>query len=118
MAFANGDERHWWQPGIYGGKHFWPEHARKNETLVAWIEVFTGYGYQITENWSADPDFEKVAIYVDFNSEPSHVAKSDGIAWKSKLGKKQDIEHASADSLEGDEYGIVECVLSRSKVRT
>jgi hypothetical protein len=115
VAFAGGDERHWWEPRRNGGRYFWPQNVPQNDTLKAWIEVFTSVGYEVTTNREVESDFEKVAIYVDFNDETSHVAKSDGTTWKSKLGKKQDIEHYSAESLEGVEYGLVECVLKRRK---
>jgi hypothetical protein len=58
-----------------------------------------------------------IPIYVDLvELQPSHVAKSNGTVWQSKLGKLQDIEHASLDLLEGEmewEYGIVDRVLRR-----
>jgi hypothetical protein len=61
-----------------------------------------------------------VAIYIDLSDMlPGHVAVSDGQVWKSKLGRRQDIEHASLDLLEGDqlwEYGIVERILKRKIV--
>ncbi len=64
-----------------------------------------------------EPGFEKVAIYTDLEDfSPGHIALSDGKVWKSKLGRLQDIEHASLDLLEGDqgwEYGIVERILKR-----
>jgi len=115
MAFANDDERHWWQPGFYGGKYYWPQGVPQNDSLKAWTAVFTSDGYEITDNWELEADFEKVAIYIDFNGETSHVAKSDGFVWKSKLGKKQDIQHSKATSLEGEMYGVVERVLRRKK---
>jgi hypothetical protein len=118
MAFVNGDDRHWWQPKRYGGRYHWPSHARQKDTLSAWIEVFTGIGYERTTNSDPEPDYEKVAIYVDLDLIPQHVAASDGAGWKSKLGKGQDIWHATLDVLEGDqgdEYGIVDCVLRRPK---
>ncbi len=79
--------------------------------------MFTRQGYELTEDRNIEAGFEKIAIYVDLEDmAPGHVAKSDGIAWKSKLGRYQDIEHASLDLLEGDqywEYGIVERILRR-----
>jgi hypothetical protein len=121
VAFANGDERHWWnpQPQLLKPKrrYYWPPDIKKEWTLETLIEIFTSTGYEIIKNQEIEPGWEKVAIYVSLEDmEPSHVAKSDGRVWKSKLGKGQDIEHYSLDVLEGDtvdEYGIVECVLGR-----
>jgi hypothetical protein len=117
VAFANEDERHWWEPGMHGGKYYWPT-GKTHDTIESWREIFEKEGYEETDNRDIEPGFEKVAIYVDLKDFlPSHVAKSDGRIWKSKLGKGQDIEHASLDLLEGDqfdEYGVVDVVLKRA----
>jgi hypothetical protein len=117
MAFANDDERHWWEPGFYGGRYYWPSGIKQQDTLESWVELFTTQGYVPVESREIEHGFEKIAIFVDLkDTMPSHLAKSDGRVWKSKLGKGQDIEHASLDVLEGDqadEYGIVELVLRR-----
>ena len=76
--------------------------------------------YAPTGNREVEPGFEKIAIYVDRERSPSHVAKSDGRAWKSKLGAYQDIEHSSLDLLEGYqlwEYGSVERIFKRELKR-
>lgn len=115
VAFANNDERKWWQAGLHGSRYRWPEKIA--DTLDGWAEMFLRDGYELTTDRDVEPGFEKVAIYVDLTDMlPSHMAKSDGRSWKSKLGRVQDIEHASLDLLEGDrewEYGIVERILRR-----
>ena len=115
MAFANQDDRHWWQLGLFGGQYMWPE--KTPDTLDGWVDIFVKRGFQLTSFREIEEGFEKVAIYIDFaDMSPSHVAFSDGSVWKSKLGRSVDIEHASLDLLEGDqkwEYGIVERVLKR-----
>lgn len=117
VAFANDDERHWWEPGLYGGRYYWPGDVKQSGTLESWVELFVAQGYVPIENKEIESGFEKIAIYVGVEDMmPSHVAKSDGRVWKSKLGKGQDIEHFSLDVLEGneaDEYGIVERILRR-----
>jgi hypothetical protein len=74
-------------------------------------------GFRLTNNHDVEPEYEKVAIYADLNTfEFSHIARSDGVVWKSKLGSGQDIDHYSLGVLEGehaDEYGIVDLVLRR-----
>lgn len=115
VAFANDDERHWWEPGIYGGMYYWPPDVADDDLLEAWTRLFTRVGYQLTDNRDHEPGFEKIAIYLADGS-PTHVAKSDGYVWMSKLGKGQDISHASLDVLEGnaqDEYGTVRRLLKR-----
>jgi hypothetical protein len=120
MAFANGDKRHWWEPERHGGGFRWPDTVSKKSTVEAHAEVFEQDGFTRTTSRSHDPEFEKVAIYADSNGAFSHVTKSDGRVWKSKLGKGQDIEHPSLDVLEGnqyDEYGTVVVLLQRRMIK-
>ncbi len=115
MAFANDNDRKWWEAGRYGGRYYWP--PKIPDTLEGWVEIFKRQHYELTSNRETEQGFEKIAIYVDLRDMlPGHVAKSDGRTWKSKLGRYQDIKHSSLDLLEGDhhfEYGIVERVLRR-----
>jgi len=116
LAFAIGDERYWWQYGLYGGRYRWAEGV-DGDGVDSWVQIFLREGYELTDSRDHEAGYEKVAIYIDLvEMQPSHVAKSDGTTWKSKLGKLQDIEHSSLDVLEGDqhcEYGIVERILRR-----
>ena len=120
MAYANNDERHWWEHPTdvgYGSRYYWPQSTA--DTLEGWTSIFIAQGYEKTDNYGIEAGFEKVAIYVDYGdlSSPSHVAKSDGHVWKSKLGGGKDIEHSSLEILEGnqkDEYGIVGQVLKKA----
>ena len=114
VGFAVGDERNWWEFGIYGGGIYWPDGL--DYSLSSWIRIFTDLGFERTDDRSIEPGIEKIAIYVNLEDfSPSHAAKSDGTIWKSKLGGYQDIDHDSLEVLEGEEYayGIVECVLRR-----
>jgi len=115
FAFAVGDDRHWWEPEMHGGRFRWAEGV--GDGIDSWAQVFVLNGYEPTNNLDHEDGYEKVAIYVELETlRPSHVAISDGVTWKSKLGKLQDIEHATLNQLEGDyewEYGIVERVLRR-----
>lgn len=117
VAFVNDDERHWWQAGMYGGMYSWPATIEQSDSLTAWVQLFTSRGFELTDSRDHEPGFEKVAIYIDpKDGLPSHVTKSDGRVWKSKLGKLQDIEHASLDLLEGNtnyEYGVVDKILKK-----
>jgi hypothetical protein len=80
-------------------------------------QIFTALGFQLTSNHNVELQYEKVAIYVSLEDlEFSHIAWSDGLVWKSKLGSGQDIDHYTLDVLEGDqidEYGIVDRVLRK-----
>lgn len=117
IAFAAGDERHWWEGEGNGGRYSWPSRIRRVTTVETVCEIFVSEGFVETQNCEIEPGYEKVAIYAHLDTcEFSHVARSDGTVWKSKLGKGQDIHHYSLDVLEGDqsdEYGIVERILRR-----
>jgi len=117
MAFANGDDRHFWDPFRHGSRYYWPPNIRRDYSADAWEQVFLEQGYERTENREIEPGFEKVAIYVALDDMlASHVARSDGNTWLSKLGRGQDIAHPSLDCLEGEqaaEYGIVDRILKR-----
>jgi hypothetical protein len=81
--------------------------------------IFIADGYAETNDRNIEAGYLKAAIYVDLEDLDaySHVAMSDGVVWKSKLGKGQDIEHDSLDLLEGDqqdEYGIVATILRKA----
>jgi hypothetical protein len=115
IAFAVGDETQWWEHGAR--LCYWPPSIQRGDNLDSWIHVFELHGYSRTDDESLEQEFEKVAIYVDLDMLPTHVAKQlpDG-RWKSKLGKGHDIEHDTLDVLEGDqmdEYGIVAQCLKR-----
>jgi hypothetical protein len=100
VAFANDNDRKWWEPDLYGGQFHWPKGI--GDDVDGWAKIFIDQGYEVTEDPSHLHGHEKIAIYVDVDdNSPSHVAKSNGQAWKSKLGKFQDIEHPSLDILEG-----------------
>lgn len=118
LAFACGDERKWWEPRP-GGRFHWPPSVRPNTSLATVAGIFIADGYRETNDRDAESGYLKVAIYVELDDIDtySHVALSDGITWKSKLGKGQDIEHDSLDLLEGetsDEYGIVAMILRKA----
>jgi hypothetical protein len=117
LGFAAGDERHWWQGEMNGGRFYWPPGLSRVTTVETVSQIFIPRGFQLTDNHAIEPGYEKVAIYASVDTfEFSHIARSDGIVWKSKLGSGQDIDHYSLSVLEGDqadEYGIVDRVLRR-----
>lgn len=120
VAFAVGDLNRYWQymgPGRTKG-YFWPTSIRQDDTVESWAEVFRLYGYKPSANAEFEPGVEKVAIYVDDEDVPTHVAKQDVKSgkWVSKLGKGKDISHDTLELLvgdEGDEYGRVERIMER-----
>ena len=82
------------------------------------LELFRSYGYELCENGILESGFEKIVIYARDNK-PRHAARQlpTGL-WTSKLGRYQDIEHATPEELEGDsngEYGRIVAFMRRPR---
>lgn len=117
VAWAVGDVRAFWDDVRILGRrvkgYYWPP-AISADTLDGWKEVFALHNYRECDSEAFDPAFEKIAIYVQPNGEPSHVARqTESGAWTSKLGVSFDIEHETLDSLAGEEYGTVGVIMQR-----
>ncbi len=113
IAWAAEDDTAWWWPDAFGD-YYWPEEAPRQETIEAFIAAFGLLGYHPCANMELETDFEKIAIYVDANGVPTHAAKQlPSGKWTSKLGRLEDIEHATPENLTGDLYGSVAVALRR-----
>ncbi len=114
IAFAVDDTQRWWEPCY---PFYWPRGAARDYTLEALIRGFRTRNYESCEfDDSVDEDYDKVAIYVDKDGDPCHVAKQlPNGRWKSKLGKDIDVEHDDLHVLEDGEYGKVVQLLKRPK---
>ena len=121
FAFAANDTQHIWEytgPGRLGG-YFWPAEIR-GDSLADYLRVYELLGFQVCDTADLEPDIVKIAIYVDHDSLPCHVARQTRRGtWKSKLGiRGHDIEHASLELLEGDEqdeYGHVAKLMKKRR---
>jgi hypothetical protein len=117
IAWAAGDNRRWWQPGIIGqslGLYYWPT-LTDDTTLEVYEEAFASLGYVRCDNTDLEPGFEKIILYVDAHRSPTHAARqlSDG-TWTSKLGKIEDICHLAPEGVCGKSYGEMEVIMRRS----
>ena len=116
FAWALGDDSQWIAP--IGHYDYWPKNIPNELTLNSITELFRQAGYELCEDGSLEYEYEKVAIYAK-NGEPTHAARQlDDGRWTSKLGKYEDIEHGSPESLQGDgfgEYGSVVLFMSRPR---
>jgi len=111
VAWAVGDTKNFWQLADVGG-YYWPPGVP--DTADGWMEIFRLHGYAETDDPSLDLVWEKIAIYIDAEGSPQHVARQKASGrWTSKLGSGRDIEH-DLDALEGDMYGKV-CVIMQRK---
>lgn len=112
VAWAAGDAQNWWWPAG-DGKPSWPAGAPRAETLSAFQQAFASLGYVACADESAEPGFEKIALFAHPDGFPTHVARqlANG-RWTSKLGELEDLEHHLHD-LTGTEYGAVVLLLKR-----
>lgn len=114
IAFAAKDENQpWWpmpdRPGIPGLLYYyWPEGLPRERpaTVGNFIRAFETLDYRQCRDGKPEWGYEKVAIYVDKNDVPTHMARElgDGI-WYSKLGDEQDIRHHILSAVENADYG-------------
>ena len=113
LAWAVGDMSAFWWPDSMG-VGYWPESAPRDETAIAFVETFRMLGFEVCENADPEPGFEKVAIYLDGAGHPKHAARQlPSGGWTSKLGKLEDIEHATLEALNGPLYGSAQVMLKR-----
>jgi hypothetical protein len=112
IAYAAGDTAKWWWPADEK-EAFWPEGVTRAETLAAFTAAFASLGYLECRAAELEAGFEKVALFANHQGLPLHAARQrpDG-RWTSKLGEREDIEHALHD-LEGETYGTVVLLMKR-----
>lgn len=85
----------------------------QEETLEAYIQAYQTLGYEPDDHEILETGYQKIAIYIDSNSIPTHAARQlPNGKWTSKLGWLEDIEH-ELDGLTGDQYGVVGQILKR-----
>ena len=112
VAWAMGETDTWWWP-IPEDESYWLTNVPSQETLEAFIQVFTVVGYQVCFTATYETNFQKIAIYV-LNEKPTHVARQlDDGKWTSKLGSNEDIIHHELEGLEGEKYGKVTTIMKR-----
>lgn len=111
VAWAAGDSGRWWWRDL-SHQRYWPARATREETLLAFQEAFATLGFVVCDDERAEPHFEKIALFADTDG-PQHAARQlPSGRWTSKLGEREDIEHALHD-LEGDAYGKVAVLMKR-----
>ena len=112
IAWAVGDQEHWWWPDPLF-LNYWPPEVPREESLQAFERALGLAGYVERSDARVDVGKEKVAIYASSSGMPTHAARqvADGW-WASKLGENIDIEH-QLEALDGPEYGRIALVLAR-----
>lgn len=114
---ANDTSKYWWPRGFqpYPARYYyWPRNLPRVSTLDNFIQAFVLLGYERCGTSELQQGYEKVAIYVDTRSVPTHMARQlESGAWTSKLGDDEDIEHSELASVEGASYGRAHTFLKR-----
>jgi hypothetical protein len=114
IAFAVGDTANWWWPDPLG-EDTWPPAVARDETVEAFRGAFATLGYAVCDDERLEPGYEKVALFA-LAGKPKHAARQlPSGRWTSKLGPREDIEHALHD-LTGMAYGSVVLVMKRPVV--
>ena len=113
IAYAAGETNNWWTHFAEGPGYYWPDRASRTDKIESLIEAFSSLGYEPCPDDSLERGFQKVALYAK-NGDWTHAAiQVEGGDWSSKLGLDEDIRHQSPDSLVGDSYGEVHCIMRR-----
>jgi hypothetical protein len=117
IAHAAGSTDAWWQPTPQPTKKtYWPPGAPQEWSLDALATALGALGYVPCDNSILEIGFEKIALYANASGEPTHASRQlPSGAWTSKLGELEEIEHASVEALEGQEYGTAVRFLKRPR---
>lgn len=95
----------WW-PLPSAPEYYWPEGARRDDTLEAFAEGYRLYDFEICDTPDLEEGYIKIAVFAD-GDEPLHVARQlpDG-RWTSKLGLTwEDIIHDNLEGVSRPDYG-------------
>jgi len=115
IAWAMEDTLQWWWPAgdPDNDAFFWPAGLSREETLDAFLALFSSFGYVVCVSEALEAGCSKIALFANANQVPTHAARQlpSGL-WTSKLGVLEDIEHNLHD-LAGIFYGSVVKVLRR-----
>ncbi|WP_156796765.1 hypothetical protein [Cyanobium sp. PCC 7001] len=96
--------------------YFWPLGPQDDDSLDHFIECFTSLGFEVCEDPSFVEGYIKLAIYIDDDGKPTHMARQlpDERSWTSKLGEYEDIAHSDLSAMECKLYGKVGCIMQKS----
>lgn len=115
IAWAAGRNDLWWEPSADG---YWPPNLLADGSVESAIHLFEHLGYRRTTIDDRDPEegVEKVAIYGNTQGYTHAARQRQGGGWTSKLGKLQDIDHDTLESLTGSDYGTVVQMMRRDSI--
>jgi len=111
IAWAAGDNCHWWWPDP-AEEDTWPAGVARFETVAAFEAAFATLGYTVCDQDELEPGYEKIALFALAGVPKQAARQLPSGAWTSKLGPREDIQHALQD-LTGMLYGSVVLVMKR-----
>lgn len=112
VAWATGDSSRWWS---YLQGYYWLD-ANRTEEIASLIEVFVKLGYEACEGTAVEDGYDKIALYSKGQTWTHAARQLPNGRWASKLGVSEDIEHPTLDSLVGDYYGSIYCVMRKKRI--
>ena len=111
IAWAAGDTKNWWQPGIY-----WPLPTHPlDESLAELQKLFETLSYEERSDADLEIGFEKIALYADAQGYTHAARQLANGRWTSKLGNEEDIEHDSPEAVAGGIYGQMALFMKRQQ---
>jgi hypothetical protein len=111
IALEVGDTSKWWWPDL-AEEDAWPTGVARVETVSAFQAAFATLGYVVCDHDLFEVGYEKIALFALLGI-PKHASRQLQTGrWTSKLGEREDIEHALHD-LTGMIYGSVALVMKR-----
>lgn len=115
IAWAASENDAWWWLDL-SYNYYWPPEIIRECTIDSFIQAYGLLGYSVCENGNFEDGFEKIVIYVDVNSKPTHAARQlENHHWTSKLGAMEDIEHYTVEGISGSTYGSPAIFMRRAR---
>lgn len=114
IAWTAADTARWWWPDADpdDDAQYWPAGVPSEEAVEAFVAAFATIGYVPCAGEELEGGFERIALFA-ITGVPTHAARQLPTGrWTSKLGLREDIEHALRD-LEGEAYGTVVLIMKR-----
>ena len=117
IAWALGRTDCWYWPPLDNDEpeddEYWPKGAPNGTSIEAFIIAMNLEGFEKCHDAKPEEGYTKIALYQK-NGECTHAARlcKNGM-WTSKMGPLHDIQHSSAESVEGDFYGNIHCYMKR-----
>ena len=112
IAYAAGDTTAWWS---HLPAYRWPN-ANRTPSINSLIELFQRLGFEFCDDAHDEAGLEKIVLYAKGDYWTHAAVQLPGGAWSSKLGPDEDIRHNTPESLCGEAYGQVNCIMRRPRM--